>query len=139
MSFEFASLSLFSLFLPSLFSTTDRILKMRLSSFPLCLLLRTHTHREGEGKRGRRAFSFWVFMFIFVCLCFLFRCRLRLLFYLYASFLSTCLFSRLSLVSLFCFACPLCVFPLSFPTFISFPAPWHGQVPPVSQLLSLSL
>lgn len=63
MSFEFASLSLSSLFLPSLPSTTDRILKMRLSSFPLCLLLRTHTQTRRGKERETRIFflGFYVY------------------------------------------------------------------------------
>lgn len=80
------------------FPSSDRILKMRLSSFPLCLLLHTHTQmwrdtereREGEVEWKREgdnswAFSFWVFMFILVPLLFI-SLSVAPLFYLYASF-----------------------------------------------------
>lgn len=139
---------------------------MRLASFPLCLLLRTRTElkrerkREKERKRGREAaqlsifflgfyvyFGAFAFYFAVGCAFVLFIC---LVFHLPAlprprfvsSFVSTSP-SSLSLFTLFCFSCRcfflLCVFPLSFPTFISFPAPRHGQVPPVSQQSTLSL
>lgn len=70
-SFEFASLSL-SLFLPSLASTTDRILKMRLSSFPLCLLLRTHTHTLWERERDRETRIFFLGFYVYFRLPLLF-------------------------------------------------------------------
>lgn len=140
---------------------------MRLASYPLYLLLRTNTHklkrkRESEKKRerGREAaqlsifflgfyvyFGAFAFYFAVGCAFVLFIC---LVFHLPAlprprfasSFVSTSP-SSLSLFTLFCFSCRcfflLCVFPLSFPTFISFPAPRHGQVPPVSQQSALSL